>query len=103
MEIGETGGLCFKGYLANRGSFYYYTFNKVALESLNKKKNMPGIVYLHPYEIGGKYDKIHNVDFLKNIRYYHNAGIKVRDRLEKMFKSHRFGTHIDFIEQNKLD
>ena len=89
------------------GGGYYrlfpYYFNKVALESLNKKENMPGIIYLHPYEIGGKYDKILNVDFLKNIRYYHNSGAKVRDRLKKMFKSYRFGTHIDFLEQNKFN
>ena len=89
------------------GGGYYrlfpYYFNKVALESLNKKKNIPGIIYLHPYEIGGKYHKILNVDFLKNIRYYHNSGTKVRDRLKKMFKSHSFGTHIDFLEQNKFN
>jgi len=82
---------------------YPYYFNKVALESLNKKKDIPGIIYLHPYEIGGKYHKILNVDFLKNIRYYHNSGAKVRDRLKKMFKSYRFGTHIDFLEQNKFN
>ena len=82
---------------------YPYYFNKVVLESLNKKKNIPGIIYLHPYEIGGKYHKILNVDFLKNIRYYHNSGAKVRDRLKKMFKSYRFGTHIDFLEQNKFN
>ena len=89
------------------GGGYYrlfpYYVNKVALESLNKKKNMPGIIYLHPYEIGGKYDKILKLSFLKNIRYYHNSGIKVRVRLKKMFKSHRFGTHIEFLEQNKFD
>jgi len=89
------------------GGGYYrlfpYYFNKVALESLNNNKNMPGIIYLHPYEIGGKYDKIHNLHFLNNIRYYHNSGTKVRDRLKKMFKSHRFGSHIDFIEQNKFN
>ena len=82
---------------------YPYYFNKVALESLNKKKNIPGIIYLHPYEIGGKYHKILKVDFLKNIRYYHNSGNKVRVRLKKMFKSHRFGSHIDFLEQYKFD
>ena len=43
---------------------------------------------------------------LKNKYYQHlinNSGAKVRDRLKKMFKSYRFGTHIDFLEQNKLN
>ena len=81
---------------------YPYLFNKFALEILNNKKKMPGIIYLHPYEVGGKYQKILNTGFLRNIRYYHNTGNKVRSRLKKMIKTHKFGTHINCLEQNKF-
>jgi len=103
LSIMQIMGLAFPVLGGGYYRLYPYFFNKFALELLNKKKNMPGIIYLHPYEIGGKYQKILNAGFLKNIRYYNNSGAKVRGRLKKMLKSHKFGTHINFLEQNKLN
>jgi len=80
---------------------YPYYFNKIALKSLNAS-NMPGMIYLHPYELGGEYQKVNNLNVLKNIRYYHNSGATSRRRLGKLFKLYNFGTHQNYLDQLKL-
>ena len=80
---------------------YPYFINNNAIRLLNKNNN-PGIVYLHPYEIGGDFKKMKDIGLLKQVRFYHNSGDVVCNRIRKMIKTYRFGTHIDYLKKAEM-
>lgn len=78
-----------------------YLFNKMALRHIAKKEQLPAFIYLHPYEVGGNYQKMPNLNLLQSIRYYHNSGQVVVNRLKDIFNKYQFTSHHDYLLVNE--
>ena len=61
-----------------------------------EKKNRPGMVYIHPFEMGGEFPIIKNLSRLQYFRHYVNI-TKSMNRFKKLFKKYKFGPAIDIL------
>jgi len=61
-----------------------------------EKKNRPGMVYIHPFEMGGEFPIIKNLSRLQYFRHYVNI-TKSMYRFKKLFKKYEFGPAIDIL------
>jgi len=78
-----------------------YLFNKMALKQIVMKERLPAFIYLHPYEIGGDYQKMPNIKFSQSVRYYHNSGQVVINRLKDIFNKYQFTSHYNYLLDNE--
>ena len=66
-----------------------YVDIKNRIKQLNKK-NIPALIYLHPWEIDLQHPKLGKIPFLKNFVCY--AGISsVKERLKRLIGEFKFG------------
>ena len=76
-------------------------FSKFSITHLNKNSK-PGVIYMHPYEIGENYREYRDSNFLQKVRFYRNIGRNTRYKLVNLFDTYQFSTHIDYLRQNNL-
>jgi len=76
-------------------------FSKYSISHLNRNSK-PGVIYMHPYEIGENFEEYHESKFLQKIRFYRNIGKTTRYKLSNLFDSYQFSSHINFLKENKF-
>ena len=76
---------------------YPLLFTKHFLKRINKRKN-PGMMYMHPYEVGSIIPNIPNISPFRKFRHYYNSenGYK---RLREILLEFKFGTAIEVIKK----
>jgi polysaccharide deacetylase family protein (PEP-CTERM system associated) len=78
---------------------YPYSFTKMGLSKLNKKKK-PFIFYLHPWEIDQFQPRV-KTNFISHFRHYNNLD-KCEVRLERLLQDFKFCTVIEVLRSQKL-
>jgi polysaccharide deacetylase family protein (PEP-CTERM system associated) len=74
---------------------YPFSFTKLFLIITNKK-GVPGVFYLHPYEMGKLVPKLDGIGLLRTFRTYYGI-TRTKDKLKKMLSAFEFVTAINYI------
>ena len=77
------------------------SFSRFSLKHLNNN-NKVGLVYIHPYEIGGNYSEHVKSNFLQKIRFYRNIGNVTRQKMTSLFNISKFTSHYEFLKDQKF-
>lgn len=75
--------------------------NELFFRRINRE-GLPGIVYLHPFEIGVRVTRIREMPMLRKFRTY--VGVKtVARKLSRLLRRFRFVTFADYIEHHPIE
>jgi len=74
---------------------YPFFFTKLFL-TITNKKGVPGVFYLHPYEMGKLIPKLDGIGLLRTFRTYYGV-TRTKDKLKKLLSTFEFVTAINYI------